>query len=140
MTYKLSNNIEIDFIRSKNNLKGNNNNEIYYSNFDETGVVFNYLLAQTKSLQTYLNYGYSKINFGSERFLINGSDISHSSHYDKTTANHYGLKTKYYLNDGFFLIFNYSIYNLKSDGIDGWDYNSGSYDLTFRSLGIGRAF
>ena len=140
LTYKISNNIEIDFIRSKNNLKGKNNNEIYYSNFDETGLVFNYLMGQTKSLQAYLNYGYSKINYSSERFLLNGSDVSHCSHSDKTTANHYGIKTKYNLRDGFFLIFDYSIYKLKSDGIDGWDYNSGSYDLTFRSLGIGIAF
>ena len=140
ITYKLSKNIEIDFIRSKNNLKGNNYNEIYYSKFDENGIIFNYILGQTKSLKLCINYGYSKINYSSERFLIYGSDFPHSSHYDETTANHYGVKTKYYLRDNFFLTFNYSIYNLKSDGIDGWDYNSGSYDLTFRSLGVGTTF
>jgi len=140
LTYKLSENIEIDLIVSENNLKGSNFNEIYYSKFNENGIIFNYLLGQIKSFQFYLNYGFSKINFSSERFLINGSDIPHSSHHDETFANHYGVKAKYNLNDNFFLTFNYSIYNLQSDGIDGWDYNSGSYDLTYRSLGVGTTF
>ena len=49
MTYKISNNIEMTF---SINLKGKNNNEIYY--YLKTGLVFNYLMGQTKSIEAYL--------------------------------------------------------------------------------------
>lgn len=137
VNYTMSDKINLDFIYGNGSSNGHNDIERYVTNFTELGVAANYNVYTKSNFDVFLNVGLSMIDFSSERTLVSGSEVPHSSMKDNSDVTSIGTKIKYTPTSNFYIIFSYSLYSVKHDGFDGWDDGEGSDELIYRGIGFG---
>lgn len=137
VNYNMSDKLSFDLIYGNGNSRGNNDVEMYVTEFTEVGLSANYLVYSQSKIDVFLNAGMSKIDFNSERTLMSGSEIPHSVIEDESDVRSYGAKIRYTKSDKMYMTLSYSVYNIDNDGFDGWDNGSDSDELVYTGIGIG---